>query len=1652
MSKRGTLYIDDRAYEATDEMLEYFDRVMHRNDYGNWTEQYEGRLRNGETVHYYSDSNTVDKPADVDSDGKNPYVAGIPVWKQRLHATVNSKRNKYQTWLHGLSGFNYSPKTDAEDSTSSTPIGAENLSFKYKVNEDGSKTYLTNDADNLAIQKRISDLRGWYGADEDGRKKYNMTAWGTPGTDKIINLFKTYDALDENNNVILDNKLAEIDARARKSELTDDDWSFLANLNIVPTSDQATLQAEADAETKRKLDALRGTWTTAGYGDYFDPLHDYYDLDGDSLKLKAGVSSPYANLRNMYFNDDYYKTPEAATGEYDALKGLTFYNGRFYNINSPTLAKIVNSENGFNAQRRAGNWNAAENIIATMHTTDPLGAPAGMPANRYSSFFAKNPRYFYSPNTGYQWLADPTNVYDANGNRITVDDTMQVVRYYDMNSPTSDGPYTTYANKYALLDEHGNFIADLDGSAVINLEETDPRYNKERGFGAYERVVSDNPYFNGRYIVDLIADDGKGGGISFYYSPTDSNDVLMHIQNFAKRTFVGGFAKHNGYDNVAIKIPQVLMEAFANNPDLWKILENAPQKDDFENVMSLIFTSTSANRGTGSIQRKLKRLGFSSEDIHNIMEWVRTTNRQERMRYIIPNVPPREATIAAREAVIPEKVPEETEETESLKNGGVLKFRYGGSNEQKPVSAKSYGAKSYESTKNASNLLDGKIIQSQGDTAELVAVLADLGSLATAMAGITPAAAGLGAAGSTARFTADMQRGEKGAGGRYLLDLGMDAATLIPGLGILAKLGKVKRYAPFLLRVAAGAGVGSAVYNSINQLANGRLTLRDIDIIVNGLSGAAGLRRMGLKNGVAKTTKIEEVEIKGKTPVRNQSDITVKGKDGTADVILTKDDLANVTNENDLMKALQAKTKTNGVELTSAQVKEKFDFETAKGQLVPEGKAPNKITLTEAELKGAKSQEDLEKIFLRKAKEADSSITDLASAKAKYDFDAVLEKGSRWHPGWSPKNWFRTTEKTSWKPSSTTEAVAIPASENNFKNWRNGAGLRQQAYRDRINGENTFTKGPKEVKAPKDLETQVVKPGDAPDDTKLWSREDLVQPDYVKRVEGYNPEVDNPAKSATKGPEDFEESTVNGVRKTSQSQYAEYLADLRRRQALSEQFEKRAKWEAYRKEKTKTKAHNKDLNDAYTSQQKKFNEYQKDNAAWQENKRKYDQYRKQWFMFRPFVWGGLDSNRGNYEIDDSYVAYNPYRTYNPMVAYDKKGGKIKKLYFGGFPGIQFNGDSLAASVSATNAASNNWLQGYKNQIASFGKTPSYLDNLGKMEYTWGTDANNKVTITPTFKSPTPTWKQNFWYAKPGTAVTNNKDGKDKPINLSGGNNERAFDINKAGIALGNTIGEISSGNASLKQLDVTTGVPPLMQKGVTYPVPPIVSNGVGEAYFNAAKEIGNVKDTSSNAITNNIQHQTRDESREKLNLSGNLEVSKNLSTILDKQYSTALKQATANTDTFNKNAESWFVKRTNDAAQKAAHYAQLQSIKNNALIGNLKLFDEWSSNFIKDRNAPTYQEELLSLTNDYKAKLNGLSANSPEAVLLMDQFKIDRDELARKYRMSEASYKKGGKVSKMSYAKDITADLLLQSNKDTQAFLRKLSDTTQRLLLQIAKK
>ena len=1592
--KRGSLSIDGVVYEATDDMLNSLQRQMAFNDTSANTAGLINALKSGEDVSYDSGSNVITgviKWPAVDDKTAEGRKAGQPRWKRILNSTKNNDSAQFNRWLAGLSGFTYGgPKDKVADDL--RKLSGDNLHFVYSVNDDGTKTYLADDPMNIAIDKRLSDWRDYFRADETGRKGYNITDW-TPNGDKqavdaLQALYDKYNIVGEDGKNAYDTKIEDIKTRYKNGTLSADDWAFLKTFRILENDDPATLQAEADAETKRKLDVLRGTWTTAGYGDYFDPLHDYYDLDGDSLKLKAGVSSPYANLRNMYFNDDYYKTPEAATGEYDALKGLTFYNGRFYNINSPTLAKIVNSENGFNAQRRAGNWNAAENIIATMHTTDPLGAPAGMPANRYSSFFAKNPRYFYSPNTGYQWLADPTNVYDANGNRITVDDTMQVVRYYDMNSPTSDGPYTTYANKYALLDEHGNFIADLDGSAVINLEETDPRYNKERGFGAYERVVSDNPYFNGRWIEDLVAYDRNNSGISLYHSSTDPDDVLLYLQDFYGTTAVGTFAKRNGYQNVALKLPSALLQAIRNNPNLWKNLKDRKLLDQFQILLSRLFTGTEANQIPGEYTRKMKRLGFSDQDIRNVLEWFHSHNRQERMKYVIPNVPPREATMAARETAIPEEVPEETEETESLKNGGVLKFRYGGSNEQKAVSATYTGADTYESTKNSANLLNGEFFTTRADRIEFAAMLADIASLGTAMGGATPIAAGLGVAGSTARFAADKQRGEKGAGGRYLLDLGMDAATAIPGLGWLAKLKKVQQYAPYLMRLAAAWGMGSAVVNSIKQLESGRFTWRDADIIANGFSGYLGLKQMGLKNGVKKVSKVGNVEIQGKTPVRNQEAITVKGKtDATPEVVLAKEDLVNVKTKEDLITALQTKTKSGETTLEPNKIRELYNIDEAAGKLVPESPTPSKITLTEAELKGAKSQEDLEKVFLRKAKEADSSITDLASAKAKYDFDTVLKKGSRWHPGWKPKDWSRSKEKTSWTPDVTKTTEARPATGNKFVDWFNGTGPRQEAFRGRLNGEKY--KVGEEPTVPANPGAEPTSPAE-------------VKPRNKKQVSDPGNRPETPI---------FKEESKLGRKKVrsdfkTDKEYKQYVKDRDAEyRALVRYENQKSSFDWAQKEQSRVNKLNEKNQQEYASkksaweeQRKSFEDKQKEHATWENNKRlaKYNR----WYITRPFGWGNLDSNRGNYEIDDSYVAYNPYRTYNPMVAYDKKGGKIEKAQYG-------------SDIGKT--------------LLEQSKKPQTLQSVIKNDFTSTTPS----TI----------------YNKMEDASIRNTN---KYLGSYGGKNTKPFDYRTFGTGAFNAVNALGRLQDGDKQVEITKSIAPYMQTATQVPQMAMTFSGAGDAYRNAGKQLQSYKAVSADPYVNQSNQLQRDEQKYgNIELNANLADSKEIAANRATNHELWMKQLAAWTEALNNNRYSWWTKRNADATAETQGIAQKSAILNNLGYSAAKDFDDWAANKMMETTYPDYQSDVMRLDNKYRRLLQGMDSKSQEYANLYQQWMAERNATQLYWGLNKSSLKKGGKIT---YSRDVGPELLLQSNKDTQAFLRKLSENTQRLLLQIRKK
>lgn len=152
---------------------------------------------------------------------------------------------------------------------------------------------------------------------------------------------------------------------------------------------------------------------------------------------------------------------------------------------------------------------------------------------------------------------------------------------------------------------------------------------------------------------------------------------------------------------------------------------------------------------------------------------------------------------------------------------------------------------------------------SGADWAEVGALVADIGALgATFIPGVgNIASAGIGAAGSTAAFAADITRdGFQGSDlGGYALNLLLDAGTLIPGIGSAAKVSKIgkmiKKAAPLLIKAASAAGIADATVNTIKKIANGEsFTINDVRKIVNGLSAGVALHKTGVLTP-GKTTK-----------------------------------------------------------------------------------------------------------------------------------------------------------------------------------------------------------------------------------------------------------------------------------------------------------------------------------------------------------------------------------------------------------------------------------------------------------------------------------------------------------------------------------------------------------------------------------------------------------------------------------------------------------------------------------------------------------------------------------------------------------------------------------------------------------------------------
>lgn len=867
----GKLIIDSTEMDATPEMLEQLDLNISTFDPSQrrFAGEVTDALRRGETVTINSHSNNITSNIDwsrtLGDRGLKQASSGRTTAGKVLGTLFNTNVNQFNDMISNLARFRYVPKS-ADEAKELQTIDNSRKSFEY-----GPDGYTKDSITNGALKNRMRYYYDYLSENDIWNKAYKWSDAIDDGT-----LKGWYEGLGVDNQSrrnkmeeIVNAALAKAEAANSWDDVDENTRRILSYFNIGNPDESLSDEEKAKRETAK----LKEKWKNAGYTDdkLYDLIGEDFELnDAGQLQLKSGHTfnlGNWHNGKNIYFNDDFYNSEYGVSGDYNPLRGLTYYNGKFYNNSSTDLRNILNAEGGYNDLVRKGNWNGADDIILTRFTPGAKANFGRLQDDKYSKFLFDNPSYRFQNVTG---ILDTEN--GLNGN--------QLIQYIDLTNPIDNAsdPYLNYQAKYAILDRNGNLIQD---DYTGNLIKTGNEEANE--FLAYNRAIAPDSPYNGMYYGKDVDGQGNEIPIRIYRDPKNPNkNVILHMPNVNAAGVSGDLA-----------LPENVAKIVLSNKTLIDNLStNSQNMANFQKIMSkLVQSKTRAHARqwwrallgpgyhildvilTPSERKQLEQMGFSKEQAKELLKELysenassdRFTRQGKTMRYMPVN-----------------KMGGKIDYISRLAKGGVA----GGTTkaEHKPtkhnVQLKNPG--------NAASLGDiGNNNWTQADTADLIALGADLASAGIILADPTNiAGAATGVAASFARFKADKLRHQanpeagKGAGWNLALNLGMDAVSLLPVVGDAEKMvttaRKIRKSLPTILKLISLAGMGDAAMTAAKKIANGeKWTVRDLSLVANAVTSGIALSRMGGFGKSTKTTKgfeaqklkvgDKEIELKGDT-------------------------------------------------------------------------------------------------------------------------------------------------------------------------------------------------------------------------------------------------------------------------------------------------------------------------------------------------------------------------------------------------------------------------------------------------------------------------------------------------------------------------------------------------------------------------------------------------------------------------------------------------------------------------------------------------------------------------------------------------------------------------------------------------------------------
>lgn len=591
--------------------------------------------------------------------------------------------------------------------------------------------------------------------------------------------------------------------------------------------------------------------TSADNGDGSDITNIYFTPDSNgNLNATTALNALYPG--NAIFND-FWEKSSGYRDEYKRLKGYIKFDGKLYKISdlsnpNSTIYKYLQN-NGFFDLTNADQYAEANKKINFLWD-NPLEYELYDPTQFYHpalTTWSKDDQYRYRPLTGaFEYTIDGY-------------DNPEIVQYWNKNTERDIyGLPKTY--KYAILTDDG----------LIDVNESDlKRINGGEQKGLYALpVIQDEGAYQG-YYERIIKDKSGNPILTLYMHSTDEDaPVIFNYRDFDRKTGSPLYNKN-------IKIDR----------NIWNLLNS---RRFFTNLMSDVKNGNYQTHFTNAFEdavgsgvrdlfnRELEiadweELGFTNEDAQTLYNYFNNLGSggsrfDRQQKYLV-------------DRYIPKK-----------QSGGLI----GTSKAPEVYTHKNQIDTVAKDLSKPANYEDSRL--SEADWAEIVSLGADLGALISGLVtgGGNPLAAGLGVTGTLTSFGAGVARDglDWGDAGNLVLGLGLDVASLFPGLGLGSTATKVvksvKKVGGVLNTLLMGVGAVDAV-KGIKNIADGKGSINDYRSLMNGL--------LVLNKVVPDLKLLKNTTFKGKT--------TTKGNVKNASAL-----------KKEFVDGIIAKGKQNGVDLT----------------------------------------------------------------------------------------------------------------------------------------------------------------------------------------------------------------------------------------------------------------------------------------------------------------------------------------------------------------------------------------------------------------------------------------------------------------------------------------------------------------------------------------------------------------------------------------------------------------------------------------------------------------------------------------------------------------------------------------------------------------